>query len=112
MHFGYSILIHQTILESLSHIKNEKRSDVQNACAFNVFVLKNVCLPEYWQNFLLFFLLFRLVTIIVTFFISLNRIDASRDKNSRMLIVSLRTLNINVDKYTYIYIQGINIFAE
>lgn len=32
-----------------------------------------------------------------------------------MLIVSsLRTLNINVDKYTYIYIytQGINIFAE
>lgn len=59
-----------------------------------------------------FFLLFRLVTIIVTFFISLNRIDASRDKNSRMLIVSLRTLNINVDKYTYIYIQGINIFAE
>lgn len=38
-----------------------------------------------------------------TFLISLNRIDASRDKNSRMLIISLRTLNINVDKYTYIY---------
>lgn len=66
-------------------------------------------------SYFFFFYYSVLLTIIVIFPISLNRIDASRDKNSRMLIVSsLRTLNINVDKYTYIYIytQGINIFAE